>query len=222
MKLDLKEQLTFYGSYHHNPINQLIHAVFVPLILWSVVIWASYTPTIPPFPPNASYLLPNLPPLLSNHLLFNASFLLLAYYSLYYIALHPLVGASWAVFTAIPMWASANYFQQTIPNAWLWALAFFILGWVMQIGPGHGYFEKRKPALTDNFHQSLTLAPLFVWFECLFFIGLYPGLQKQVKTSVEKNIRAWKRGKQQQHAGASAGGSESKSAYALRTRTRRT
>jgi uncharacterized membrane protein YGL010W len=191
MNLDLKEQLTFYGSYHHNPINQLIHVIFVPLILWSVVIWTAYTPIIPPFPPNLSYLLPSL--LISNHLAFNASFFLLAYYSIYYTALNPVVGASWAVFTALPMWASSNYFQQTIPNAWLWALVLFILGWVMQIGPGHGYFEKRKPALTDNFHQSLTLAPFFVWFECLFFVGLYPGLHRQVNTAVEKNIRAWKK-----------------------------
>ena len=210
MNLDLKEQLTFYGAYHHNPINQLIHVIFVPLILWSVIIWTAYTPIIPPFPPNVSYLFPSLlPPFISNLLPFNASFFLLTYYSIYYTALHPLVGASWAVFTALPMWGSANYFQQAFPNAWLWALVIFILGWVMQIGPGHGYFEKRKPALTDNFHQSITLAPFFVFFECLFFIGLYPGLHKQVNTAVEKNIRAWKRGQP---------GGESKSAYALRTR----
>ena len=40
---DLLEQLTFYGSYHRNRWNQLIHFVFVPLILWSVAVWACYT-----------------------------------------------------------------------------------------------------------------------------------------------------------------------------------
>jgi uncharacterized membrane protein YGL010W len=38
---DLKDQLTFYGSYHNNPINQAIHFVFVPAILWTVAVRAS-------------------------------------------------------------------------------------------------------------------------------------------------------------------------------------
>ena len=40
---DLLDQLTFYGSYHRNRWNQLIHFVFVPVILWSVAVWACYT-----------------------------------------------------------------------------------------------------------------------------------------------------------------------------------
>ncbi len=33
------DQLTFYGSYHANPWNQLIHFIFVPTILWTVLVW---------------------------------------------------------------------------------------------------------------------------------------------------------------------------------------
>lgn len=40
---DLLEQLAFYGSYHRNRWNQLIHFVFVPLIVWSAAVWACYT-----------------------------------------------------------------------------------------------------------------------------------------------------------------------------------
>ncbi|CAG8732039.1 587_t:CDS:2, partial [Ambispora leptoticha] len=39
--LNLEEQLTFYGMYHNNRINILIHVVCVPLLLWSALIWAS-------------------------------------------------------------------------------------------------------------------------------------------------------------------------------------
>lgn len=43
---DLRDQLTFYGSYHSNPLNQAIHFVFVPAILWTVAVWLAYTPPL--------------------------------------------------------------------------------------------------------------------------------------------------------------------------------
>jgi uncharacterized membrane protein YGL010W len=39
---DLMEQLTFYGAYHANPTNQLIHIIFVPLIWFTAAIWLAY------------------------------------------------------------------------------------------------------------------------------------------------------------------------------------
>lgn len=42
------EQLTFYGSYHNNKWNQLIHAYFVPTIFWTVAVWTAYTPNLAP------------------------------------------------------------------------------------------------------------------------------------------------------------------------------
>lgn len=41
---NLVDELTFYGQYHANPINQIIHFIFVPLILWTVAVWLAYTP----------------------------------------------------------------------------------------------------------------------------------------------------------------------------------
>ncbi len=43
---NLREQLVFYGSYHSNPINQAIHFIFVPCILWTVAVWFAYTPPL--------------------------------------------------------------------------------------------------------------------------------------------------------------------------------
>ena len=31
----LKKELIFYGSYHSDAINKLIHAICVPLLLWT-------------------------------------------------------------------------------------------------------------------------------------------------------------------------------------------
>lgn len=41
--LNLDEQLVFYGTYHSNKWNQLIHFVFVPAIVWSAAVWLAYT-----------------------------------------------------------------------------------------------------------------------------------------------------------------------------------
>jgi len=41
--LDLLDQLSFYGSYHRNFYNKLVHLVFVPGIAWSTMVWLAAT-----------------------------------------------------------------------------------------------------------------------------------------------------------------------------------
>jgi hypothetical protein len=51
LNTNLLEQLSFYGAYHHNRWNQLIHFIFVPSILWSIMVWLAYTgPVLPDLP----------------------------------------------------------------------------------------------------------------------------------------------------------------------------
>ena len=38
------DELTFYASYHSHPMNQLVHIVCVPLLLFTVLIFAAYVP----------------------------------------------------------------------------------------------------------------------------------------------------------------------------------
>ena len=38
--------LTFYYSYHMDQLNQVIHMVFIPAILWTALIWLCYTPPV--------------------------------------------------------------------------------------------------------------------------------------------------------------------------------
>jgi len=40
---NLKDQMAFYGAYHNNFLNQLVHVVFVPLLMWSALVWAAYS-----------------------------------------------------------------------------------------------------------------------------------------------------------------------------------
>lgn len=67
------------------------------------------------------------------------------------------------------------------------AIAVHIVSWIAQF-VGHGKYEGRKPALLDNLVQALFLAPLFVWYEILFKLGLYKKLQKEVEVGVEEQV----------------------------------
>jgi uncharacterized membrane protein YGL010W len=67
------------------------------------------------------------------------------------------------------------------------AVAVHLVSWIAQF-VGHGKFEGRKPALLDNIVQALFLAPLFVWYEVLFKLGFYKGLQREVEVGVEEEV----------------------------------
>lgn len=194
---DLRRQLAFYGAYHSHPINQLIHLVFVPLILWSVAVWLGYSPVLPINDVEVPlFLETRLPPKLATSihgtLIFNGSFILLAAYSLYYVILDPIAGTAWMVLVGMPLWSSANAVRMYVPHAWAWAIGAHVLGWFMQIYFGHALAEKRRPALLDSFFQSLALAPLFVFFEVLFLLGYRPRLYKDIKREVDEDIKRWK------------------------------
>lgn len=74
------------------------------------------------------------------------------------------------------------------------AVAIHIASWVLQF-VGHGKYEGRKPALLDNLVQALFLAPLFVWYEILFKLGFYKGLQRDVEAAVEVEVAKLGKGK---------------------------
>lgn len=59
--------------------------------------------------------------------------MLLAYYSLYYIALEPFAGVTWTGCMALPMWAGANAMRQAVPDAWAWALGLHVASWFFQV-----------------------------------------------------------------------------------------
>lgn len=82
---DLESQFSFYGAYHTNTINILVHIIFVPTILWSALVFCSNTgPLI-----NKSVWPSELKDFEPNLGLFVAAF-----YALYYIALEPMAGVS--------------------------------------------------------------------------------------------------------------------------------
>lgn len=80
-------------------------------------------------------------------------------------------------------------------DAWKWAVGLHVLGWFMQIVPGHIVYEKRRAALMDGFIEAFLTAPLFVWLDLLFALGYRPKLKEEIdrEVSVDKAMRAAKR-----------------------------
>jgi uncharacterized membrane protein YGL010W len=74
------------------------------------------------------------------------------------------------------------------------AVGVHIVSWLMQF-VGHGKYEGRKPALLDNLVQALFLAPLFVWYEVLFKLGFYKGLQREAEAGIEVEVKKLEKGK---------------------------
>lgn len=185
----LLRELVFYGSYHNNKWNQLIHFFCVPMILWGLCVWLAQAGPVLPFDITEPLLAANLlPSWAAGAAVLNLSFCYNFLYLLYYVTLDPFAGITWFAFVGVPIWLSSTAFMQLVDSAWKWALGAFLLGWYMQIHPGHMVLEKRRPALVDSMIQAFMTAPLFVWFELLFLFGyrrqLYRNVQKQVKSNI--------------------------------------
>ncbi|KPM39960.1 hypothetical protein AK830_g6632 [Neonectria ditissima] len=181
MTLDLERQLTFYGAYHHNSVNIVIHMICVPLILVSAFTMATYTGT-----------LINLPTWLTvPYLDLNLGTIAAFTYASLYLLLEPFAGFLLGSF-CMGGAAFGNYLRSQDPETtFKGALALHVVCWIMQF-VGHGAFEGRAPALLDNLVQALFLAPMFVWLELLFSLGYRPELQARVEKKVQVEIAKFK------------------------------
>lgn len=201
INLNLLDQLAFYGAYHANRWNQLIHFVGVPTIVWTVAVWLAYSGALIPGSLYTPWLdiIPENDMNLKRFLHPNGALALILAYAVFYVCLDIVAGLTWAACMGLPIWISATAFCSLVPSAWSWAIPIQLLSWYLQIHPGHMILEKRRPALLDNLVQAFLLAPLFVWFELLFLLGYRPKLQRELKNRVGKDIAAWKRSKKAQH-----------------------
>lgn len=86
---------------------------------------------------------------------------------------------------------SANVFAIKSGYSWKAPLLIQFVGWLAQL-LAHMLFERRSPALLDNFMQAFLLAPLFVFMELLFVLGYRPALQKRTHEKIKAAISTWK------------------------------
>ncbi|GAB2270004.1 hypothetical protein Dimus_037648 [Dionaea muscipula] len=172
---DLERNYAFYGAYHSNPTNILIHMFFVwPIFFTSIMPWQFV----------------NLP-LLSNYF----GMVLALAYGFFYVNLDKKAGTLAAVLCFLCWVGASSLSNQLGPSlAWKVALAAQLVCWTGQF-IGHGVYEKRAPALLDNLSQALLMAPFFVLLEALekfFEYEPYPGFHAKVRSKVAGEIRAWK------------------------------
>jgi len=176
---DVTKQLTFYGAYHSNKTNVLIHMLCVPLLIWSFQVMASKIP-MPSF-------IPLIHHQFNEYLAFNLniSAILTGLYFLYYLALEPIAALLYVPQFALSILTATAFSYRS--DAMAKAGTLHAVSWVAQF-LGHGLAEKRAPALVDNLLGAVVLAPFFVHLEILFSLGYNPGLHKRVQNGVGQEI----------------------------------
>ncbi|SCV74199.1 BQ2448_6631 [Microbotryum intermedium] len=199
---DLESQFTFYGSYHTNKINVLIHIICVPTILFTALILThGFT--------NHTFFRFQIP--LPAQLGFRKEidvratlpFLYAAGNALYFTILEPVAGMLYTPILLM-MGHMSNVLYDTRSDAMQKAAIVFVVSWIAQF-VGHGKFEGRAPALLNSLFQSLVLAPsnhrttfhlhkvFFVWLELLFFLGYRPELHKKLQNSIGRSVLAYRK-----------------------------
>mmetsp|Transcript_12190 Transcript_12190/g.33035 ORF Transcript_12190/g.33035 Transcript_12190/m.33035 type:complete len:234 (-) Transcript_12190:78-779(-) len=194
----LDEELGFYGAYHQNPWNQLIHFVFIPCIWWSILVMLCHVPFLP-----ASAI--GLDSIGGHHITWGT--LQYLAYSLWYIYLDAAAGGLTGIFLTLAyLQASSAVASERAHNdaahgkdelkktkgmSWFtFAFILHALAWYMQIHPGHKILEGVKPALLDSLGQALGTAPMFAFLEGAWFVGLLPEMKGRVAVLVAENRNA--------------------------------
>ena len=190
--LDFERQLTFYASYHHNGVNKFIHTIFVPTIMWSVLVWLS---NFTLFDLSPAFLNGPVGQWLPQELQHgSAALAVILFYIGYYILLEPLAGLVYVPVLVTLLHYASVFLNMYGPAANQLALYVHVSSWIMQFA-GHGIFERRAPALFDSLVQAFLLAPLFVWMEVLFVLGYRPKLRARLDKKVVEEITKWKASK---------------------------
>ena len=144
---DVVKELTFYASYHADWRNQLVHVIFVPLLVFTAMVFLAYVPPLASARPLGMPL--------------NWATLAALAWSAHHVYQLPIVGLFTSAVTFGSALAATAIVQREakggakgVPavrygRAALWAGALHALSWYMQIHPGHAIFEGRKAAPPD-------------------------------------------------------------------------
>jgi len=193
---DLERHFAFYGAYHSDSINVLIHTIFVWPILFTTLVLLYFTPAL--YTPS-----PQIGLFQSGFLVFNFGFLFTLIYAFFYVAFDKRAGALAALLCFV-CWVGASFLASRLgfSLAWKVVLAAQLLCWTAQF-IGHGVFEKRAPALLDNLLQAFLMAPFFVLLEVLqTFCGYepYSGFHASVRAKIDAERKEWQSKKQKKNS----------------------
>ncbi|KAK2965315.1 hypothetical protein RJ640_010640 [Escallonia rubra] len=212
---DLERQYAIHGAFHSNPVNVVIHFLFVWPIFLNFLVLLHFTP----FPFDSFQV-----EFYSVNLVFNFGFLFTLAHALFFISFDKKAG-SLAALLCFSCWvlgsSIANYLGSSL--AWKVALAAQIFCIIM-VNIGHIAFEwqkqpsdaleslplavlmspiaellekrvqKQAPALSDSLNLTILVEPFLVLLEALqMFCGYepYPGFHARVRAKMEAETKGW-------------------------------
>eukprot|EP00922_Rhytidocystis_sp_ex-Travisia-forbesii_P067868 GHVS01101000.1.p1 GENE.GHVS01101000.1~~GHVS01101000.1.p1 ORF type:complete len:205 (-),score=10.98 GHVS01101000.1:416-1030(-) len=192
-----------YAAYHRNPINKIIHVIFVPSIFLSLLLMFSL------FTPSTSSILCEPQTTTTNNVCLiirlwiptaidNLFVLWLAYLMVLSLRCSIPIGLITCGLYVALIKLAGIYLSLPLPSSMLktGAIGLFTLGWIMQI-IGHFVFEGRKPALLDNLWQ-FNVAPMFITVEVLFYFGFFPALHKECERLINRHLANYRASKNKQ------------------------
>lgn len=163
----LARTMAFYAAYHQHPHNRLTHYFGVPIIVFSLILAASY----------ARFDIAGMD--------VSVGMMLVAALALYYLSLDLVIGAALVVVAIPTIWLADQVSQMDGGTAAAIGVAAFVGGWAIQL-LGHK-FEGNKPALTANILQ-IFMAPLFLMAEGFFAFGFKKNIEAEVDQLVRSGI----------------------------------
>lgn len=130
---DLEKHFAFYGAYHSNPINILIHIIFVwPIVFSALLLLHSSTPIFDPSQLGFSQSLT-----LDGVLRFNVGFIFTLIYALFYIGLDKKSGFV-AALMCFSCWVGSSFLAARLGSSLAFKVSFFFLQSQFRV------FERKK------------------------------------------------------------------------------
>ena len=139
------EWLNEYGESHHNPTNEALHWICVPVILWCVLglLWST------PFPESVRSAIPAA----------NWATVVTLAAVIYYALLSLRLALGVLPLLLLMLWSISGLSRNTIAPLWLICVALFVLAWIGQF-VGHAIEGKRPSFFKDV--QFLMIGPLWL------------------------------------------------------------
>ena len=137
--------LSEYGDSHHNPTNEALHWICVPVILWCVLglLWAT------PFPSSVRAAIPWA----------NWATVITAAAIVYYAVLSLPLALGILPLLLLMLWSIDLLSRNTFAPLWLICVVLFVLAWIGQF-IGHAIEGKRPSFFKDV--QFLMIGPLWL------------------------------------------------------------
>ena len=170
----LIEKYGFYGEYHKNTINRIIHIITIPVMIWTILVFCGYcifyTPSMDT----------SLSPTRHSSFNLNLGLIPLILCSSVYMFMDFVAGLTFFILVSAE-YILACIFVAFVPYAWTVALDIHIFAWICQFIGHSQWIENKSLALFDGPISVFTMAPLFVVIEVISILFLLRYRSKKVR-----------------------------------------